>query len=260
MNKQTKRAAAKGSSGASKSFYLIVLAVIVLGGAGLVIAGMNRDDAVGPMSLADTEVEADPGVGLSEGAEDAPATLVEFSDYQCPHCATFNGFTGKLLRQNYVSNGMLRWTVYEFPLEHFANAIPSALAARCAGDQGRFFEMRDMLFANQRDWATEGNPKRKFEGYASELGLDRRQFGACYDDRTHLATIMSAKKYGESLGVSGTPTLFFNGRRILDVETSYEAIEEAIRQAAADKAAREAGEDLGDATASAAESATGAAN
>ena len=193
MNKQTKKtAAATRGGGGNKSFYLIIAAIVVLGGAGLVIAGMNRDEVMGPMSLADTEVEADPGVGISEGAPDAPATLVEFSDYQCPHCASFNGFTGRLLRQNYVSNGMLRWTVYEFPLEHFQNAIPAALAARCAGDQDRFWEMRDMLFANQRQWATQSNPRRTFEGYAADIGLDKNQFSACYSDRTHLAAIMSA--------------------------------------------------------------------
>ncbi len=260
MSKQTKKANPRSgkSAGESKTFYMIVIAVVVLGGAGLLLGGMNRDKDAGPMSLADTEVDADAGVGVSEGAEDAPAVLVEFSDYQCPACASFNGFTGKLLRQNYVSNGMLRWTVYEFPLEHFANAIPAALAGRCAGDQGRFWAMRDMLFANQREWATEGRPKRRFEDYANQLGLDKKQFSDCLSNREHLAEIMSAKKYGESQGVSATPTLFFNGQRLTGTETSYEAIEEAIRQAAADKAARDVGEDLGDATASSAEAAAGA--
>ena len=235
MSKQTRKPKPGGGGGVSKSFYLIIIAVIVLGGAGLLLAGMNRDEALGPMSLADTEVEANPGVGVSEGAADAPAILVEFSDYQCPHCAAFNGFAGRLLRQNYVSNGMLRWTVYEFPLEHFANAIPAAIAARCAGDQGRFWEMRDMLFGNQREWATQGNPKKTFEGYATELGLDKKQFASCFNGREHLAEIMSAKKYGENQGVSGTPTLFFNGRRVS--AASYEAIEELILAAAAERAA-----------------------
>ena len=257
MNKQTKKASAarRGNGGGpNKSFYLIIIAVIILGGAGLVLAGMNRAEVLGPMSLADTEVAADAGVGISEGSEDAPATLVEFSDYQCPHCASFNGFTGKLLRQNYVSTGMLRWTVYEYPLEHFPNAIPAAMAARCAGDQGHFWEMRNLLFGNQREWATQGNPTKTFQGYASGMGLDKKQFASCLSDRGHLAEIMSARKYGESLGVSSTPTLFFNGQRV--TVPSYEALEEQILQAAAERAAGEADEAgaAGENAASAAES------
>jgi len=244
VSKQTNRAKARPASGGgpNKAFYLIIVGVIVLGAAGLVLAGMNGNEDVGPLSLADTEVAADAGVGVSEGSADAPAVLVEFSDYQCPHCANFNGFTGKLLRQNYVSSGMLRWTAYEYPLEHFANAIPAAIAGRCAGDQGRFWEMRDMLFGNQREWAVESNPKKTFEGYASDLGLDRKQFSSCLSDREHLAEIMSAKKYGENQGVTGTPTFFLNGRRLaVPGAGAYEFFEEQIQQAAADQAAAAAG-------------------
>jgi protein-disulfide isomerase len=242
VSKQTKKAKSRpgNSGGVNKSFYLIIPAVVALGGVGLLLAGMNREKDLGPISLADTEVVADPGVGISEGPEDAPAILVEFSDYQCPHCASFNGFAAKLLRQNYVSNGMLRWTVYEFPLDHFANAIPAAIAARCAGDQGRFWEMRDMLFGNQREWAVQGNPRKTFAGYATDMGLDKKQFASCLSDREHLAEIAAAKKYGESLGVSSTPTLFFNGQRV--AVPTYEALEEQIMQAVADQAAAAAGE------------------
>jgi len=239
VSKQTKKAATQGKSGgANKAFYLIIVGVVVLGGAALVLAGMNRDAAVpGPMSLADTEVQADAGVGLAEGAADAPATLVEFADYQCPACAQFNGFTGKLLRQNYVSNGMLRWVVYEFPLDTHPNAVPAAIAGRCAGDQGRFWQMRDLLFASQREWYAESSPNRTFESYADDLGLDRKQFAACLSNREHLAEIMSAKKYGESLGVNSTPTLFMNGQPIPLTRRSYEALEEQIKALAAHAAA-----------------------
>lgn len=242
MSKQTKKAKTGNGGGVNKTFYLIIVAVVVLGGAGLVLAGMNRDEGPGPMSLTDTVVEADAGVGLAEGAENAPVTLVEFADYQCPACAQFNGFTGKLLRQNYVSNGTLRWVVYEFPLDSHPNAVPAALAGRCAGDQDRFWEMRDLLFASQRKWGTEGNPNKTFEGYAAEMGLDKKQFASCLTNREHLAEIMSAKKYGESLGVNSTPTLFLDGQPVPLTRRSYEALEEQITQLAAAKAAEAAGE------------------
>lgn len=235
MSKHSKKAPAAKGSGPNKIFYLIIAAVVVLGGAGLVLAGVNRDEGLDPMSLTDTVVEADAAVGVAEGALDAPATLVEFSDYQCPHCAAFNGFTAKLLRQNYVSNGMLRWVVYEFPLDQFPNAIPAAIAGRCARDQGKFFEMRDLLFGSQQEWRSERSPNGKFERYAAELGLDRKEFASCLKDREHLAEIMAARKYGQSLGVSSTPTLFFNGRHV--TEPTYEALEERIIEASAEKAA-----------------------
>ncbi len=238
MSKQQARRAAHGGGqsrggGAGKLFYIIIAVVIVLGGGWLLMASVGPESEPPPMSLTATEVEADAGVGIAEGPANAPATLVEFADYQCPHCARFNGFAGKLLRQNYVDGkGLLRWVVYEFPLDHFQNAIPAAIAARCAGDQGRFWEMRNLLFAHQQAWATERSPNRKFEDYAGQLGLDKGAFADCVDQRLHLSEIMAAKKYGESLGVSSTPTLFFNGKP-LTVNPTYENLEALILEAAA---------------------------
>jgi protein-disulfide isomerase len=136
---------------------------------------------------------------------------------------------------------MLRWVVYEFPLDNHPNAVPAAIAGRCAGDQDRFWQMRDLLFARQQEWYAESSPNRTFEGYADQLGLDRKQFATCLSDREHLAEIMSAKKYGESLGVNSTPTLFMNGQPIPLTRRSYEALEEQIKALVAQAAAAEEG-------------------
>lgn len=229
------RKGAKQSGGGGRLFY-ILLAVVAIGGmAFLLLAGGGGDEgAARPLPAWAAEVEADPEAGVPLGPEEAPATIMEFADYQCPHCAQFGTFTGKLIRQNFVEQrGLARWVLYDFPVG-FPHSISSSVAARCAGEQGTepFWAMHDLLLARQADWGRTDAPGRLFTGYARDLGLDTDRFRECFDERRPLEEILASRSYGERLGVQGTPTLFLNGRRLDAREYSYEALETLIRAAA----------------------------
>lgn len=233
MAKRDDRGSRAGGPG--RWFYLLLAAVAAGGVAFLLLAGRGGDGEgpERPLPAWATEVEADSAAGVPLGPEDAPVTIAEFADYQCPHCAQFGAFTGRLIRQNYVEGERLvRWVLYDY-LVGFPNSLPSALAARCADAQGRFWEMHDLLLARQARWGPSESAARLFRDYARELGLDDGRFGACMEERRPLEQVLAAHKYGEQLGVRGTPTLFLNGRMLDNrTEVSYDALERLIRAAA----------------------------
>jgi len=220
------------SSGSTKTFYLILLAVVIAGVAWLVVAGRDggKTQSAGVELPGAADVEADPESGVVLGAADAPVTISEFADFSCPYCASFGTFTGRLIRQNFVENGeLVRWIQYDYVLGTFPNSTTAAIAARCAGEQGRYWVMHDLLLANQARWTGSASPESQFRDYAKQIGLDGGEFRRCLDERRYLDRVMSARKYGDQIGVSQTPTLFVNGRKLDNV--SYEAMESAIRTA-----------------------------
>lgn len=233
------RGGTRQQGGAGKGFY-IALAVVVVGGiAALLLAGRSGPDPLTrPPSVAEIGAEADPEAGVAMGPADAPVTILEFTDFQCPACKQFNALTGRLLRQNYAGpQGPVRWVAYDFPLQSHPNAVPAAIAARCAEEGGRFWEMHDLLLGRQQEWAGDETPGDRFVAYARDLNLEIDAFEECLAERRHLRRIMASARYGEQLGVGGTPTLFVNGSRVEN--WSYRAMEEQIRSAAA--AARSGG-------------------
>lgn len=216
------------SKGPGRSFYLVLGALAAVGVAVLFLArGGGGPEPVGPLSQADLDVEADSAAyAVAKGPEAAPVTVMEFADFQCSHCARFAALPGPALRRDYAESGKVRMLTYDFPLSRQTNAIPAALAARCAGAQGRYMEMHDLLFANQRAWAADQSPEDKFAEYARQVGLDMGPFNACYSDREYLAEIMASRKFGERMGVTGTPAIYVNGRKAQNY--SYQAVQQLI--------------------------------
>lgn len=222
----------KGKGG--KGFYILIAVVAVAGGYFLLNA-RGSDDApeLAPVALTGGEsVAADMSSGTAVGAEDAPAVIMEFSDFLCPHCRTFNGLSGKLLRQNYAGSGSLRWVSFDFPL--WPESWAPAIAAQCAKRQGKYFEMKDLLFARVDSWRQDNNPNRKFVDYARDLGLDADAFKTCVDEQETLPQVQASRKFGESLGISSTPSIFFNGEpfTLTGRDYGYGALEERIKASA----------------------------
>ena len=143
-----------------------------------------------------------------EGSPDALVTLVDFSDYQCPFCGRANS-TIQQLQKDYGSK--LRVVMKEFPLTTIhPMARGAALAVVAAGAQGKYWPMHDKLFANQ----TALQPAA-LEGYAKDLGLDEARFKADLTDPKTAAVVERDTELGNSLGVSSTPAVFINGRRLV---------------------------------------------
>jgi protein-disulfide isomerase len=212
----------------------MLLALVAAGGIAWLIAasGGGSQSTAEPLPEIPIDVEADPSAGLATGPADAPVTIMEFADYSCPACARFASFTGRLIRQNYVADaGPVQWIHYDYVLGTFPNSIAASIAARCAGDQGLYWQMHDLLLARQTRWATDRDPNGRFREIADDLALDGGEFGRCLSEQRHLDRVMAVRKYGDQMGVSSTPTIFLNGRRLEPTEFDYTAIEGLIQEA-----------------------------
>jgi protein-disulfide isomerase len=135
------------------------------------------------------------------GKADAPLTIVEFTDYQCPFCQRFHSTTFTELKKNFVDTGKVRFISRDLPLDFHANAFRAAEAARCAGDQGQFWRMRDVLGSNPSKLGAED-----IEKYAQEVQLNLPTFRACMDLGKYKTAIQEDLKVAQSIGVNGTPS------------------------------------------------------
>lgn len=163
-----------------------------------------------------TDVPHLDNVGLGTmpplGDANAPVKIVEFSDFQCPFCKRFKDQTLDAIRQQYGDKVVIYFR--HFPLEAIhPEAKNGSLAALCANEQGKFWEMHDELFSTQ-DLISVSNS----ESLAAKLGLDAEKFKACLDSAQYASVIDADVQDGESYGVSGTPTFFINGWRVVGAQ------------------------------------------
>jgi protein-disulfide isomerase len=145
------------------------------------------------------------------GPSDAPVTLLEFTDYQCPYCRRFQRETWPLLKKNYVDTGKLRFIVRDLPLQFHSAARPAAEAAHCAGEQGRFWEMHQALLSGEDALSPAGIDRR-----AGAVGLDLARLHACIAANRYESAIAHNIATADALGVRGTPA-FVLGRSVLGV-------------------------------------------
>ncbi|MGQ0791556.1 MAG: DsbA family protein [Nitrosopumilaceae archaeon] len=160
------------------------------------------------VSLDDDPVKGDPS---------APITIVEFSDFQCPFCARFFTQTLPLIQQNYIDTGKVKFVYRDFPIPSIhQNAIPAAIAAECADDQGMFWEYHDKIFESKLIWQDLDNQNvvRTFEEFAKELGLDSDTFNTCLESAKYLDEVQNDLNDGVSYGVTGTPGFFIGNEKI----------------------------------------------
>jgi protein-disulfide isomerase len=169
-----------------------------------------------------------------KGSRDAPLTLIEFSDYQCPFCKRHVDATVPQLEKEYISTGKLRYVFRDLPLESMHPlAFKSAEAAHCAGEQQKYWEMHDRLFANQDSLA----PKDLVE-HARAIGLDVRPFRKCLDDGRYAESIRGSMAEAKKLGMTGTPALLLgvsDGQQIKNVKLMTGALPFAVFKAEIDK-------------------------
>lgn len=149
--------------------------------------------------------------GVSVGNPDAPVTLMEFGDYQCPACQTFFRQAKPILDVSYIEPGRVRFVFYDFPLEAtHPNAFLAARAARCAGDQEGYWEYHDRLFQDQLAWSVQADPAGDFIRYAEDLGLERNDFRACLRSDRHADVVTANQLLGIQLGAQSTPTVMLD--------------------------------------------------
>lgn len=142
------------------------------------------------------------------GAPMAKVTIVEFSDFECPHCGSAHPMLSNLLRE---FDGKVNLVFKNYPLDSHKNAMPAAMAAVAAGNQGKFWELADKLFEHQRELSPE-----KIRQLAQGLGLDMDRFDADFASNETRERVAQDKREGVNAKIQGTPTLFVSGRPYLE--------------------------------------------
>lgn len=161
--------------------------------------------------------------------KNAKVTVVEFGDFQCPACAVAYSVV-KQIEKEYKDK--VNFAFREYPLMSHKNGYVSSLAAEAAGGQGKFWEMYDKLYTNQKEWSDEKDPLNIFVSYAKEIGIDVDKFTQDVIDKKYDKKIQEDLRDGNTLGIRATPTFFINGKMysgVLQYDDFKSKIENELR-------------------------------
>lgn len=200
---------------------LSIVTIVLFGGAiwyGNAVGAKSNEGVVAP----ETHVKGNP---------DAAVTLTEYSDFQCPACGAFEPVVAEVLAQY---GEQIRFEYKHYPLPIHSFALQAAIAAEAAGQQGKFFEYHDALFAGQQTWAASQTPQAFFLQYAEDLGLDMATFKRHTKSSILRDAVKASQKEAQDMGLTGTPTFFLNGER-MEMESYEDFIAQIV--AAVDPAA-----------------------
>lgn len=170
------------------------------------MAGLEDDDAV-------------------KGSKTAKVTIIEWSDYECPFCARFYKETYGQIDTDYIKTGKVKLIFRDYPLTFHTQAQKAAEAAECAGEQGKYYDMHNMLFEK----GVVGGVTT-FKQYAKDLGLDTAKFDKCLDDGAMAAEVAKDMADGTKNGITGTPAFAINGKLVVGAQP-YAVFKEAIESA-----------------------------
>ena len=225
-------------SRSSKRGFYVALAVVAVAGGGIIYSMMERSREQS-VSIVDPNLPPVAAAGRVLGDTNAPVQIIEFADFECPGCAQFASVTEPDVRKRIVEAGLASFHFYDFPLEIHPNSMKASMAAACAADQNKFWEMHDRIFEGQNDWnglATR-NPKGVFKEYATALGLNVATWEECYDSNRHAAKIQANRREGERRGVGSTPTFIIGDRKISGARP-YDELKAYVDSARASAGAR----------------------
>lgn len=217
-------AASETTSGAGLgTFVAAFVGVLALGGLGLAAwwvwlgpgaapeggAAPAAADAASPrVAEAGTWFTADGDPGI--GDPDAPVTIVEFSDYQCPNCRQFAEEVLPWLKDTWIRQGIVKVIFRDFAIRG-PDSLRAAVAAHCAGEQGRYWSYHDALFASYGEGDDYGD--EALLALAPAVGVDAESFADCLDSGRHEARVAASTQFGHGQGYEGTPTFVINGRQ-----------------------------------------------
>jgi protein-disulfide isomerase len=148
----------------------------------------------------------------TKGRSDAPVTVYEMSDFQCPYCRDFALTTLPLLEREYVKAGKVRFVYINLPLSSVHhNAAAAAEVALCAAQQGRFWPMHDLLFRHQKQWAVLPSPQAYLLALGDSAGMDQARFARCVTSRATAGDVRADTERAQRSGATTTPTFYVEG-------------------------------------------------
>ncbi len=213
----------KGSNSLKVVVVSLLVIMVLLFGLNFILSKQNKNSAEVVTKVGDAR--------YTLGNPDAKIKLVEYSDFQCPACAQFAKIFPEVF--NYINgkygSSTLSLTYKYFPLVSIhKNALLSAYSAEAAKEQGKFWEMHDLLFGNQGDWGEALDAKAKMEEYAKNIGLDMAKFIADRDSKITKDIVSEALIEATKLELDHTPTVYMNGEEIKNLSLSAKDIEKII--------------------------------
>jgi protein-disulfide isomerase len=204
----------------------VIAAIALIGVANLLKGGGNDTTNANPIDIPDHTAPTD---GMALGMADAPVTIYEYSDFQCPNCRDVAAEVVPHLDTDYLATGKAK-LIFKNMAFIGQESTWAAEAAACASDQGKFWDYHNKLFENQNGENKGAFKVDNLKRFALEIGLDEVAFNTCFDEGKYTAKIADERSEGQRRGVSGTPT-FFVGQT--QVDSTYEAISKAIDDALA---------------------------
>lgn len=193
---------------------LVLVAVALLVGVIALPSLIKSAKPVGDFTMITPEARSQ-AEGRGIGNPDAPVKIEVFEDFQCPACADFTHTTEKQIVADLIPTGQVYYFFRQYPFLDRGSSHESAQAANasmCALEQGRFWDYHDMLYGNQNGENLGGFADKRLVAFANSLGLDMKAFDSCFTENRYKAEIDKDLKDGGTLGVTGTPSLFVNGK------------------------------------------------
>jgi protein-disulfide isomerase len=148
------------------------------------------------------------------GNPDAKVALIEFADYECPYCKRFYRQSFGSIKNRFIDSGKIMYVFRDLPAPNRPQALPAAIAARCAGEQGKYYEMQSLLFSHGKSLQ-----KNSYVKFGNKLGLDSSKFLACLINNNQAERVKQDVNEAQSLGIRGTPTFYIGtveGNKIVD--------------------------------------------
>jgi protein-disulfide isomerase len=217
----------------SRQFVGVLVIVAAVGVAALGYALSHSGQKV---MIVDPRIPAGAAEGHLMGNANAPVQVLEFGDFECPACGNFATVTEPDVRTRLINTGVVAFRYFDFPLAQHKNTWTAHLAAACADDQGKFWEMHDRLYAGQDEWSDlvgdAPDPLSTFRRYAKELGMDVKSWENCVTTQKYAARIKGNQAEGMRRNVAQTPTLIIGNRQVNLV--TYDEFKKLVDQAQAD--------------------------
>lgn len=214
MSRSERRREGRDGGSDMRKLYIVlaVVAVVGIAAVGYSVGSSSGSAVTAPVAfdgMDDPNRLVELAQGTTKGNEDAPVTIIEFGDFQCPGCQAFAMQVKPQLELGYVAEGKAKFVFYDWPIvSGHPNAFLAARASRCAADQGKYWEYHDSLFRNQARWAPMTSPIDAFVDYAEELELNAGDFRACVNSDRHAVLVSANLELGNQLGVNSTPTIY----------------------------------------------------
>ena len=194
-----------------------LLAAVVLGAvavvAGLIVLSVATQGGGGIERL-----EGISALGRSRGESNAPVTMIEFGDYQCPACKRFEETSASQIEETYIATGRVRLEFRNMSIIGDESTVAGA-AAECANEQDAFWPYHDKLFEEQRGENSGAFSFDRLKGFASDLGLDQTAFDECLDSMRTQQVVLDETAAGREAGVNSTPSFFINGQLVKDARS-----------------------------------------